>query len=656
MTDTSNTHHEQGSTTEAQELLEQRDSEFRVRQYIGRMAVIVTFIAVLWSVFQLYVSSVGVLDAIKLRAWHIIFLLTMTFLLYPAFKKENKSRRLPTVWDIVCILLSAASFGYLLFIYDDLAMRGGYLTLTEYVFGAIGILMVFEAARRVVGNLAVLAALFLVYNFGFVGRWFPGNFGHSGFSWERIVDHMFWGSQGILGIGISVSATFVFLFILFGAFLRISGFSQFINDLALTIAGRSPGGPAKVAVLASSLMGMVNGSALANVATTGAITIPLMKDNGYKAKFAAAVEAVASTGGQFAPPIMGAAGFIMAEFLGVPYTTVMLAAIIPAFLYYAALLMAVHFEAKKLGLKGISKENIPDALQVIKRQGHLILPLIVLLVLLFMGYTPLYAAVFSILATVIASWLRPSTRMGFKDIVQALEEGAKGAVGVGVACAVIGIIIGTVSLTGLGLNFGYSILQFVGENLFLAAFFVMLISIILGMGVPGVAAYVIVATVSAPVLLDLGVNPLAAHMFVLIYACLSNITPPVALSSYVAAGIAGANQTQVSLLAIKLGLTGFIIPFFFIYQPILLLEGGNGWQILFAAVTATIGAVSLASALQGWLLDKCHWIQRVLLLLIAYFMIDASILMDVLGVGILIGIIIWQKLQMPSNQYQKRGI
>ncbi|MBM4763138.1 TRAP transporter permease [Bacillus sp. B15-48] len=622
-----------------------------VRNYAGKMSLIIVFLSVIWSVFQLYTSGFGILDAMRLRAIHIIFLLIFTFLLYPINKKERKSlsNRInrPPLFDLVLVLLSIISFGYLLVNYSSIALRGGYLVTLDYVFGAIGILLVFEAARRVVGNLAILALIFLLYNF--LGVYIPGDFGHGGFSIKRVTEFMFWGSQGIFGIAIGVSSTFVFLFILFGSFLRLSGFSQFINDLALTIAGRSPGGPAKVAVLASSMMGMINGSAIANVATTGTITIPLMKQNGYKARFAAAVEAVASTGGQFAPPIMGAAGFVMAEYLGVPYTTIMLAAIIPAFLYYLTLILIVHFEAKKLGLKGISKENIPNVVQVLKTQGHLLIPLIVLIGLLFAGYTPIYAAVFSIIASVVASWLRKETRMGVKKIIQALEEGAKGAIGVGVACATIGVVIGTVSLTGLGLTLGYTILESVNDSLLVAGLLVMLMSIVLGMGVPGVAAYVIVATVSAPVLIDLGVSPIAAHMFVLIYACLSNITPPVALASYVAAGIANTNQTKVSYTAVKLGLTGFIMPFFFIFDPILLFDGHVTTDFVIAALSATLGVMALSAGLQGWLFTRINIVVRILLFTVSILMIDPTLMSDMIGGGLFILLLVWQFFTRKKN-------
>lgn len=639
------------SAVQATEVDSNYKSKGLKREYIGKAAFFISVLAVIWSIFQLYAAGTGALDAIRLRAWHIIFLLTMSFLLYPARKKNKEVIAYPKVLDIICIILSLVSFGYFLLNYNQIALRGGFLLAQDYIFGGIGIVMIFEAARRVVGNLAILALIFLLYNF--FGNMIPGIFGHGGFSINRVIDHMFWGSQGVFGIAIGVSATFVFLFILFGAFLRISGFSQFINDLALTIAGRSPGGPAKVAVLASSLMGMINGSAIANVATTGTITIPMMKKNGYKARFAAAVEAVASTGGQFAPPIMGAAGFVMAEYLGVSYTVVMVAAIVPAFLYYLTLIFVVHFEAKRLGLKGISKENLPNIVHVLKKQGHLSIPLIVLMALLFMGYTPLYAAVFSILACVIASWIRPETRMGLKKILAALEEGAKGSIGVGMACAVIGIIIGTVSLTGLGLSFGYSIMEYTNESIFIAAFLVMIMSIILGMGVPGVAAYVIVSTVGAPVLVDLGVEPLSAHMFVLIYACLSNVTPPVALASFVAAGIANTNQNKVSLTAVKLALAGFILPFFFIFEPDLLINMEAPMESIVPTITASIGVIAFASGLQGWLITFASPPERLLLIIAGICMIEPSLLLDLGGVGIIIICIVWQlakKKKMKRNQ------
>ncbi len=625
----------------AQTLVEEKDSESRTRMFSGPWANIVSALALAFSLFQLAASTFWTLDAITLRAVHILFLLTLSFLLYPALRREQRQRRAPTLYDALCICAGLFSFGYLVLNYTNITLRGGWFEPADYAVASVGLIVCFEMARRVVGNLAALALVFLAYNF--FGYLIPGAFGHPGYSWNRVVEHMFWGSQGLLGVGVGVSATYIFLFVLFGAFLKYSGFSDFINDLALTLVGRTAGGPAKVSVIASALMGMINGSALANVATTGAITIPLMKKTGYRAEFAGAVEAVASTGGQFAPPIMGAVGFIMAEFLGVPYTTVMLAAAIPAFLYYFTLLMAVHFEARKLGLKGLSREHIPNAANVLKERGHLLLPLIALMALLFMGYTPLFAAAISIAVTVAASWLSPRTRMGLSSILMAMEEGARGAVGVGAACVIIGVIIGTVSLTGLGLTFGYEILKFVGKDqMYLGGLFVMIMSTILGMGVPGVAAYVIVAAVAVPVLTGVGVQPLAAHMFCLFYACLSNITPPVAMSSYVAAGIARSNETKTSLIAMRLGLTGFILPFFFLNNPLLLYSPGHsGLATLWAFITAALGVSALAAGLEGWLFTRCNPAMRAMLLAAAFLAIDPGLITDAVGLGLICTVCVW---------------
>ena len=621
------------SPEEAMRLAQEKDVEDAGRRPAPAWDRRVSAVAILWSLFQLYVTVFPVMDAIRLRAWHIIFMFVMAFLLYPASRRAEREGRSasPGCFDWPVMGAGLFAFAYMILSYDRIAERGGWFAPEDYAVAAVGVLACFEMARRVARNLAWLSGVFLAY--AFLGQYLPSAIGHAGFSWRRIVEHLFWGGQGLLGVGAGVSATYIFLFVLFGAFLKISGFSAFINDLALTLVGRSAGGPAKVAVIASALMGMINGSALANVAATGCITIPLMKRTGYRPEFAGAVEAVASTGGQFAPPIMGAVGFIMAEFLGVPYTRVMLAAAIPAFLYYLGLIMAVHFEARKLGLKGLSPEHIPAALKVIRERGHLCIPLVTLLVVMFLDYTPLYAAAVAILTTVVASWLSPATRMGPRRILQALDEGARGAVGVGAACVIIGVIIGVVSLTGLGLSFGYATLKYVGKDqLYLGGLCVMAMSTILGMGVPGVAAYVIVAAVAAPVLIGVGASPLAAHMFCLFYACLSNITPPVAMSSYVASGIARSNQTMTSLIAVRLGLSGFILPFFFLNNPLLLYESGHAiGPTLWALCTASLGVASLAAGLEGWLLGPCGWFTRLMLLTAGVLAIDPGVNTDLIA-------------------------
>ena len=635
----------------AQELLGEKEPDSKLRTYRGPLGQITTVLFLVWAVFQVYANTLGSIDVMALRTWHLFFLLGFTFLLFPTYAKESRSRALPPLWDLALLALTIFTFAYLLKNYTVIAKRGGYLLKLDLIVAGIALLLIFEGGRRACKNLAILGLVFFLYNF--LGKFIPGELGHVGFSLKRVLNHMIWGSQGIFGVGIGVSATYIFLFVLFGSYLKYSGFSQFINDIALTMVGRTAGGPAKVAVLASALLGMINGSAIANVATTGTITIPMMKKTGYKKEFAAAVEAVASTGGQFAPPIMGAVGFVMAEFMGVSYTAVLLAACIPAFLYYLTLLFAVHFEAKRLGLSGLSKENIPVAMEVIKRQGHLVLPLVVLIALLSFGFTPLFAAVVSIFATILSSWLRKETRMTWSIIVQATVEGSRSAIAVGMSCAIIGVIIGTVSLTGLGLNFGYIILRVVGDGqLYLGGFMVMLMSIVLGMGVPGVAAYVIVSTVSVPVLIQAGAIPMAAHMFCLIYACLSNITPPVAMSSYVASGIADSDQTKTSLIAVKLGLTGFILPFFFLNNPILLLGTVADTPLLLtlrAILTSSIGVIVLSAGLQGYLFSKLNILERSLLVIAGLLFIETNLFTDIIALLILGTIVVIQYIQKKSR-------
>lgn len=585
----------------ALELMEEADSDSRTRVYGGAAGKIVSVMLVGFALFQLWANLTGTLGAVKLRTAHIMILLPLAFLLYPTYRSERRKRKAPPVWDLLLCALAVFCFAYILRRYDALA-KTGRLNDTDVRVGIMCLLLCFEAARRTSGNLAVIALVFLSY-FALWGRWVPGTFGTAAFTLKRVIKSLVWDTIGILGTGSGVSATYIFIFVLFGAFLKYSGFSQFINDISLTLVGRSPGGPAKVSVIASALMGMINGSAIANVATTGTITIPLMKKTGYKKEFAGAVEAVASTGGQFTPPIMGAVGFVMAEFMSVSYTKVMLAAAIPAFLYYLGLLWSVHLEAKRLGLSGLAPENIPKAAEVMKARGHLLLPLILLLGMMFAGYTPLYAAILAIFLTVPVSWLRRETRMTPRVILDAVLEGTRGAIGVGVSCVIIGVIIGSVNMTSLGVNFGNLILKVVGEGqLFLGGLMVMVMSIILGMGVPGVAAYVIVYAVAVPVLRGVGATEMAANMFCLIYACLSNITPPVAMSSYVASGIADSDMTKTSFIAIKLGIAGFIVPFFFLDNPVLLYgstEGVSAGATAYAFVTACCGVLALASALSG---------------------------------------------------------
>ncbi|MBQ3696795.1 MAG: TRAP transporter permease [Spirochaetales bacterium] len=603
-----------------------------MRVYSGKTNTVITVLMVIWVIFQLWFSTFGIISAINLRAIHCLFLLMFTFLLYPPVKKQDQNLKHPQAADIILIAMAFFAFGFLILKYTEIARSGGRIDTFQMVIAVIGIMVVFEAGRRTSRNLAILAAIFLAYNY--FGRFIGGYLGHNGFTFKRVLITQFWGTQGILGTGAGVSATYIFLFVVFGAFLKHSGFTGFINDLSLTLVGRTPGGPAKVAVIASALLGMVNGSAVANVATTGTITIPMMKRTGYEKEFAAAVEATASTGGQFCPPVMGAAGFIMAEFLDVRYSVVIAAALVPAFLYYLGLMMSVHFEARKLGLSGVREEDIPSAKEVLRNGWHLMIPLVVLITVMVIGKSPLYAATVAIPVTVASSWIRKDTRMTWDRIVAACVEGAKGAVTVGVSCLLIGVIIGTVTLTSLGLNLGYMILnRFTGSNIYIVGLLVMLISVILGMGVPGIAAYVIVQAVAVPVLLKAGAVPLAAHMFCLIYACLSNITPPVAISCYVAAGIADADQTKTGLISVRLALAGFIVPLFFLANPVLLplAQEGAAFTTVMAAITASAGTVMLAGGLEGWFAVREHWIERILFIAAALLLLYPGAVTDIAG-------------------------
>lgn len=643
----------------AQQLMEDRDAESRTRVFEGTLNKVFTVVLVIWAIFQVWANTFGTLGAVKLRTAHIMFLLPLALMLYPTYKKERRRRRMIPAWDVLLIAAAVASFGYILWRYDALA-KTGRLNDTDVLVGVICLLIVFEAARRASGNLAIIALIFLSY-FAVWGRYVPGMFGTSAFTLKRVIKALVWDTNGILGTGAGVSATYIFVFVLFGSFLKHSGFSQLINDVALTLVGRSPGGPAKVAVIASALMGMINGSAIANVATTGTITIPLMKKTGYKKDFAAAVEAVASTGGQFTPPIMGAVGFVMAEFMAVSYMKVMLAAAIPAFLYYLALIYSVHLEAKRLGLSGLSPENIPKAGRVLRERGHLLIPLIVLLALMFMGYTPLFAAIAAIFVTIPVSWLRRETRMNPSTILRATVEGSRSAIGVGVSCIIIGVIIGSVNMTSLGLNFGSLILKVVGEGqLFLGGLMVMVMSTILGMGVPGVAAYVIVYVVAVPVLRATGATEMAANMFCLIYACLSNITPPVAMSSYVAAGIADSNMTKTSLIAMKLGVAGFILPFFFLNNPVLLYGSTEGVALaetLRAFATSSVGVLALAAGLAGLPLAKysraataLRVICRAMLLAGGLLFVNPTLTTDIAGLVLIAAEVVLDRLVLSRAQ------
>jgi TRAP transporter 4TM/12TM fusion protein len=487
--------------------------------------------------------------------------------------------------------------------------------------------------------------------YGLAGPWLPGGLAHRGLSLEITIDQTYFTTEGIFGVPLGVAATYVILFIIFGAFLEKSGAGQFFMNFANAIAGGARGGPGKVSVVSSSLFGTISGSAVANVMVDGWLTIPMMKRTGFKAEAAAAIEAVASTGGQIMPPIMGAAAFVMAEFLGASYTQIMIAAAIPAIFYYGALFAAIHFNAVRSGLQGIPRNELPVLGHIIIRQGHLFLPVIVLLAFLLNGFTATYAAIVSAAFVVMISWLRRSTRIGVRGILDALREGAVHTVPVAMACAAAGIVIGIVLQTGLALRFTSFLVALAGGHLILALLMTMAAGIVLGMGMPTTPAYIMQAALLIPALIKLGVMPLAAHMFAFYFSCLSAVTPPVALAVYAAASIGRAGLWGAGLQAMKFAAAGFIVPFFFVYNPSLLFAG-EWTEIGRALLTGTIGVIALAAGLEGYFIRTATWPERVLFLAAALLLIDPGVFTDLIGLSMLGLGLVMQKLRARAESVE----
>ncbi|MFZ7101978.1 MAG: TRAP transporter permease [Peptococcaceae bacterium] len=609
--------------------------KFPTADFRGRWAVIISLVTVIMSVFHLFFNSYGRILAIQLRAAHLAFVLALIFIIFPLRKGHKKNR--PSGLDLFLALLGVGAAMYMYVMYNEFATTGMLPDNKDILIAVTGLLLIFEACRRAVGlPLVILSGIFLVY--AKYGNLFPGSFKIVPFSFERIIYQMYYTETGIFGVVLGVSATFIFMFILFGAFLGENKSSEFFNDISLALAGHRPGGPGKVAVLASMAMGTISGSAVANVATTGTITIPLMKKVGYKSYFAGAVESVASSGGSLMPPIMASSAFIMAEILGISYLQVIAAALIPALLYYLALWVMLDLEARKLGLKGLPKDQIPSLKEVLLLRGHLVFPLGLVIYLLISGRTPLFAGFWGIISTILVSSIRRDTRMSFAKILIALRGGAAASLAPAIACATVGIIVGVSSMTGLGTMMATNIIDISGGNLMIALVMTMLASIVLGMGLPTAACYITAATVAAPALMRMDVIPIAAHLFVLYYAVLSNLTPPVALASFTAAGIADAPPNKVAITGLKLGLAGFIVPMMFVYSPILLLQVNPLplVKLLEMAVTAVVGIIALGAAMEKYFLLKLNIFEQLLFLVTAILMIKPGLTTDLAGVLLLV--------------------
>lgn len=588
-------------------------------------------IAILWSFFHIYTSYFGILEAWRHRSVTLSFVLVLTFLYYPTKTKNWKSFRgvLLSILDQFGIALSLAAIGYMWFGYEGIIDREGMPNTYDLIFGGLTVLLVIEITRRTVGyGMAVLSSCFIVYML--LGHLIPGDMGIPPIDFMKFIDTMFNSTYGLFGIIMGAMSTVVIIFVIFGGFLSFSRVGDFFIRFAYGWTGHRVGGPAKVAVVASGFMGMVSGAAASNVVTTGAFTIPLMKRVGYNPEFAGAVEASASMGGQIMPPVMGAAAFIIAEQLRIPYINLCLYALIPAVLHFVAIGMMVHYEARKKNLPTLSKGELPDVIGLFKREGYLVLPVITIVLFLVMGYTPQTAGFWSIVTILIVTVFKKSSRMKWDVILSAMETGAKNAISITAVCACAGIIVGAVVMTGMGLKLSRLVLLASGGYPLLGLFFVMIASLILGMGMTTVSAYVILAVLAVPALVKMGIMPLAAHMFVFYFAIISNVTPPVAIAAYAAAGISQGNPFKTGVEGFRISLGVFTIPYIFAINPALLMQG-SVLQIAEAVVSASLGIWALTSALQGWMFTRMKHFVRLITAAAALGFLFPNVLYSALG-------------------------
>ena len=642
------------------------------------------YVALLFSVFQIVTAAFSPVSSIVLRAVHVGFLLWVVFLSYPAYGKQRPWQ--PLAW--VLGLGGMATAVYQWVFEADLIQRSGDLTSADMVIGVILIVLVFEAARRVMGiALPIICGLFLAY--GLFGEHLPGDLAHRGYGVDQIINQLSFGTEGLYGTPTYVSATYIFLFILFGAFLEKAGMIKLFTDFAMGLFGHKLGGPAKVSVVSSALMGTITGSGIANVVTTGQFTIPLMKRFGYKAAFAGGVEATSSMGSQIMPPVMGAVAFIMAETINVPFVEIAKAALIPACLYFGSVFWMVHLEAKRSDLKGLPKDQCPSAWGAVKESWYLLIPLAVLVYLLFSGRTPLFSGMVGLALTaivilgsaiifkvssfalrcafwvalgllcvgffrlgigvvfavigllVVACWFMQGTRETLVICLHALVDGARHAVPVGIACALVGTIIAVVSLTGVASTFAGYILAIGKDNLFLSLLLTMLTCLVLGMGIPTIPNYIITSSIAAPALLELGVPLIVSHMFVFYFGILADLTPPVALACFAAAPIARESGLKISFWAVRIALAGFVIPFMTVYNPALMLQGDNLWMTAYMLIKTLLAVGLWGMASTGYLQQKMPIWERLLCFAAGALLVVALPLTDEIGF-VLGGLLIFQ--------------
>ncbi len=601
--------------------------------------LLITLAAAGMSAFILITSIAFPLTAMIQRSAVLLLGLVIIFLLYPRRKKEGATTGYPDyLWALCGLIVNA----YVIINFEAMVARMGDPNTADLILGGICMLLVLEATRRSIGlPLPIVTSFFLLYCY--FGNYIPGTFGHRGYSLYRIINQMYLTTEGIFGVPLGVVVSIVFLFVLFGSFLEKSGGGNFFINLAVALAGRAKGGPAKIAVIASGLMGTISGSSIANVVTTGAFTIPLMKRVGYRPEFAGAVEAAASTGGQIMPPVMGAGAFIMSEFTQVPYLKIIVAAAIPAVLYYFSIYMNVHFEACRTNLKGMPDDEVPKAGEILKTGWIYLLPIFVLIAILVMGYSPARAAYVSIGLLIVVSMFRASTRMKPADFIDALRDAGMTSVTIVAACACAGMIVASVSMTGLGIKFSNVIGALAGDMTILALLLTMVASLVLGMALPTTANYIVQAAVAAPALVALGVPVMTAHLFVFYFGVFADITPPVALAAYAGAGIAKANPMTTGLIASRNVIVAFLIPYLFVYYPALLCKGPV-MEIVMVAATAILAVVALSAAFSGYLRRPCSVIERLWLVVAGGMLLHPEHISDIVGLVMLAGLYIRQRM------------
>lgn len=625
---------------DAKKMLEKYDRESQFREHIGKWAWIVTFLGVALTVFHIYAGYFGTLPSQKQGAIHLGTALGIIFLLYPA--KSGLQKKQKTVpWYDVILAFTAMYVTYHKIIFFDSIIQSrisGY-SMLDTIISIVAILLLLEATRRTVGiPIVIVASVMILY--ALFGKYIPTQvLSHPGFSFNRVATNLWYQESGVFGTPIQISSKFIYLFLFFGVMLVHTRIGQFFNDIAFALTGRFTGGTAKAAVAASALQGMVSGSSVGNTVASGSFTIPMMKKAGFKPEFAAGTEASASTGGQIMPPIMGAAAFIMMEYLGVSYAVIMVAAIVPAILYFTGIFIGTHFEAKKLGILGSPKSQLPNLKEQMIRYGYMLVPLFVIIGTVMVGFTPQRAAIYGIISAYLVSLIRKESRMSLKKTFYVLEQGARVALPVIAAVATAGIIAGVVSITGLGAKFAAGIISLSSGHLILALFFTMIACLILGMGLPTTANYVVTATIAAPALINgFDLAPIAVHMFVFYFGIVADITPPVCLAAYAGAGIARANPFKSGVTAVKLAIAAFIIPYIFVYNPILVLVDVTALELIVAIATAVIGMMGVSSAMIGFFIRHSRVWERLFMFLGGMCLILPEMITNFVGIG-LIGLV-----------------